>query len=340
VNRRIVLAARPTGVPGAEHFRLEERSVPTPAAGQALLRTIYLSLDPYMRELMNEVRPVYAPSIVIGETMAGGTVSRVVASRNPRFREGQLVLAQAGWQDYAVSDGSDLRSLDGMSHPSFALGGLGMTGFTAYVGILDIGQPKKHETVVVAAAAGAVGSIVGQIARIKGARVVGIAGGPDKCRYAVEELGFDECVDRRDPNFAQRLAYACPNGVDVYFETVGGAVFDAVLPLLNIGARVPVCGNIAHYNDNSAPVGLDRLPKLISTVLQKRIRLQGLVILDHYPNRFESFRHEMGHWVNTGEVKLREAEVAGLENAPSVFARLLAGETLGKVIVRVAELGK
>ncbi len=290
-----------------------------------------------MRELMNEVRPVYAPSVVVGEPMPGATVSRVIASRNPRFRVGEWVLANAGWQDYALSDGNDLMSLGEMSHPPHALGGLGMTGFTAYVGLLDIGRPKPGETIVVAAATGAVGSVVGQIARLKGQRVVGIAGGADKCRYAIDELGFSDCVDRRDPQFSRRLADACPNGIDVYFENVGGEVFDAVLPLLNIGARVPVCGNIAHYNDLKAPAGPDRLPKLISTLLQKRIRLEGFVILDHYGDRFETFRREMSEWVQAGHVALREHSVEGLENAPAAFAGLLAGRNLGKVVVRVAE---
>ena len=338
MNRRIVLAERPKGMPDARHFRLEETEVPTPRAGQVLLQTIYLSLDPYMRELMNEVPPVYAPSVRIGEPMVGATVSRVVTSENPRFRVGELVLANAGWQDYALSDGSDLMALGEIPDPSFALGGLGMTGFTAYVGLLDIGAPKAGETVVVAAATGAVGSMVGQIARVKGARVIGIAGGANKCRHAIEVLGFHDCIDRRDPSFAQRLADACPQGIDVYFENVGGAVFDAVLPLLNIGARVPVCGNIAHYNDIAAPAGPDRLPKLISTVLQKRLRVQGLVILDHYGERFDTFRREMSAWVDAGQVTLREDRVDGLENAPAAFAGLLAGANLGKVVVRVTAL--
>jgi NADPH-dependent curcumin reductase len=336
MNRRIVLAARPNGAPTERSFRLEATSVPSPAEGQVLLQTVYLSLDPYMRELMNEVPPAYAPSVVLGEPMPGATVSRVVVSRNSRFRADELVLAATGWQDYALSDGNDLTSLGEMAHPSYALGGLGMTGFTAYVGLLDIGRPKAGETVVVAAATGAVGSVVGQVARIKGARVVGIAGGAQKCRYAIDELGFTDCIDRHDAAFATHLANACPNGIDVYFENVGGAVFDAVLPLLNNGARVAVCGNIAHYNDGAAPAGPDRLPKLISTVLQKRIHMQGLVILDHYGQRFEAFRHEMSNWVTTGKVKLLEERVEGLENAAPAFAGLLAGRNLGKVIVRVS----
>jgi hypothetical protein len=190
--------------------------------------------------------------------------------------------------------------------------------------------------VVVAAATGAVGSIVGQIARIKGAHVIGIAGSANKCRHAIENLGFDRCFDRHDPQLAKQLADACPRGIDVYFENVGGAVFDAVLPLLNIDARVPVCGNIAHYNDSAPATGPDRLPKLISTVLQKRIRLQGFVILDHYAGRFEHFRRDMTRWVDGGQVKLSEDIIDGLENAPAAFARLLAGRNLGKVVVRVA----
>jgi NADPH-dependent curcumin reductase CurA len=339
VNRRVVLAARPRGLPTPQHFRMEEAAVPTPNEGQVLLRTLYLSLDPYMREVMNEIGPTYASSVRLGEPMVGGTVNRVVVSRHPQFRSGDLVLGNAGWQEYVLSDGQDLLPLGEMAQPSLALGGLGMPGFTAYVGVLDIGRPKSGETLVVAAATGAVGAIVGQIAKLKGARVVGIAGGADKCRYAIEELGFDVCLDRRDERLAECLAAACPNGIDVYFENVGGAVFDAVLPLLNIAARVPVCGVIAHYNDDAPPPGPDRLPKMMSTVLQKRIRMQGLIILDHYADRFDAFRRDMGEWVGAGRVKLREERVDGLENAPSAFIGLLEGRNFGKVVVRVADEG-
>ncbi|WP_438009691.1 NADP-dependent oxidoreductase [Sorangium sp. So ce321] len=337
VNRRIVLAARPRGLPTPQDFRLEHTAVPTPGEGQVLLRTLYLSLDPYMREVMNEIGPAYAPSVRLGEPMVGGTVNRVVASRHPQFRAGDLVLGRAGWQDYALSYGQDLVPLGEMAQPSLALGGLGMPAFTAYVGLLDIGRPRPGETVVVAAATGAVGAVVGQIARLQGARVVGVAGGADKCRWAVEELGFDVCLDRRDPRLAQRLAAACPDGIDVYFENVGGAVFDAVLPLLNLGARVPVCGVIAHYNDDAPPPGPDRLPKTMSTVLQKRIRMQGIVILDHYADRFDAFRRDMGAWVDAGQVKLREDRVDGLESAPAAFIGLLEGRNFGKLVVRVAD---
>jgi NADPH-dependent curcumin reductase CurA len=335
VNRRLLLAARPRGLPTLQDFRLDEAAVPTPGDGQVLLRTLYLSLDPYMRNLMDEIAPVYAQPIELGQPVAGGTVSRVVASRHPRFREGELVLGSAGWQDYALSDGQGLTPLGEMAQPSQALGALGMPAFTAYVGLLDIGRPRPGETVVVAAATGAVGATVGQIARLKGARVVGIAGGPDKCRYAVEELGFNACLDRRDPRLAEHLAAACPDGIDVYFENVGGAVLDAVLPLLNVGARVPVCGFIAHYNDEELPPGPNRLPLLLSTLLQKRIGMQGFIILDHYAERFDAFRRDMGAWVAAGKVKLREDVVDGLENAPAAFIGLLEGRNFGKLVVRV-----
>lgn len=336
VNRRFVLAARPRGVPVPQDFRLEKTSVPAPGAGQMLLQTLYLSLDPYMRNVMEEVGPVYAPSVALGQTMVGGTVSRVVASSHPSYQVGDLVLGSVGWQDYAISDGGGLTPLGDMQQPSQALGILGMPAFTAYVGLLDIGQPKAGETVVVAAATGAVGAVVGQIARVKGARVVGIAGGLDKCRYAVEELGFDTCLDRHDPQFHGALAAACPDGIDVYFENVGGDVFDAVLPLLNIGARVPVCGVIAHYNDGQAMRGPDRLPKMMSAVLEKRIRVEGFIILDHYGDRFEAFSRDMTEWIRTGNVKQREHLVEGLENAPAAFIGLLQGDNFGKVVVAVA----
>jgi len=337
VNRRITLAAHPRGLPTPQDFRIETEAVPTPAEGQVLLRTLYLSVDPYMRNLMEAVGPGYAPPVALGTTMVGGTVSRVVASRNAKVPIGELVLANAGWQDYVLSDGSDLLAIGDMVRPSLALGGLGMTGFTAYVGLLDIGKPKAGETVAVAAATGAVGAVVGQLAKLKGARVVGIAGGADKCRHAVEVLGFDACIDRHDPRFAELLAAACPGGVDVYFENVGGAVFDTVLPLLNIGARVPVCGFISHYNDADRPAGPDRLPGLMATLLARRIHMQGFIILDHYGERFDTFRREMAEWIAAGRVKLQEDLVDGLERAPDALIRLLQGGNFGKVVVRVAQ---
>lgn len=337
VNRRIVLARRPRGAPTPEDFRLETGPVPEPGEGQVLTRTLHLSLDPYMREVMNAVPPVYASSVPVGGPMVGGTVGRVVASRNPAFAEGGLVLGNGGWQDYALSDGRDLTPLEETARPSQALGVLGMPAFTAHVGLLDIGRPAPGETVVVAAATGAVGGMVGQIARLKGARVVGIVGGEDKRRYLLDELGFDVGLDRNAPGFAEALAAACPDGIDVYFENVGGAVFDAVLPLLNIGARVPVCGVIAHYNDAGRPPRPDPLPDLLKAVLQKRILMQGIVILDHYGPRHDAFQREMGAWVEAGLVKAREHVVEGLENAPGGLIDLLEGRNFGKTVVRIAD---
>ena len=328
--------SRPVGAPTADNFRLEEDAVPVPSAGQVLLRTLYLSLDPYMRGRMSH-EPSYAAPVAVGEVMVGGTVSRVEASRHPDFQPGDLVLGYSGWQDYALYYGTGLTKLDaGMSHPSIALGVLGMPGFTAYMGLLDIGQPKAGETVVVAAASGGVGSIVGQIAKLKGCRVVGIAGGATKCRYVVEELGFDACIDRHSTDFARQLAAACTKGIDVYFENVGGAVFDAVLPLLNVSARIPLCGLISQYNDTSLPPGPDRLGLLTRTLLTKRIKMQGFIIFDDYLHRYGEFFSQMSDWLKEGKIKFREDIVDGLENAPQAFIGLLEGRNFGKLVIRVA----
>jgi len=336
VNRRIVLAQRPRGAPVPADFHLEQAAISEPAEGQLLLQTMYLSLDPYMRGRMSDAES-YAPPLALGDVMVGGTVSRVVASRNPQFRQGELVLGFDGWQEYALSDGSDLTPLGDAPHPSYALSVLGMPGFTAYHALLKIGQPKAGETVVVAAASGAVGSVLGQIAKIKGARVVGIAGGVDKCRYVVDELGFDACLDRRDSEFARRLAAACPDGIDIYHESVGGPVFDAVLPLLNDHARIPVSGSIAHYNEKGISARPDRLPQLLSALVFRRLRVQGFIILDHYADGYPEFQRDMSAWVAASRVKLREDVVAGLENAPAALIGLLEGRNFGKVVVRVAD---
>lgn len=336
VNRRIVLAERPKGMPTTANFRLEQVAVPRPTDGEVLLRTIYLSLDPYMRGRMSDA-PSYAVPVEVGAVMVGGTVSRVVESRHPDFKAGDLVQAGAGWQDYSISNGTGVLKLDpDMPRPSYAVGVLGMPGFTAYMGLLDIGAPKPGETVVVAAATGAVGSAVGQIAKIKGARTIGIAGGPEKCAYAVREFGFEQCLDHRDPNFPKLLAAACPNGIDVYFENVGGAVFDAVWPLLNTFARIPVCGVISRYNATELPPGPDRWPLVQSTLLWKRIRMQGFIITD-YSARIGEFRRDMTQWVKEGRVKSREDIVDGLENAPRAFLGLLEGKNFGKLVVKVGD---
>ena len=336
VNRRIVLASRPVGAPGPENFRLEEVPVPQVSAGEVLVRNLYLSLDPYMRGRMSDAASYSAP-VAIDAVMGGGTVGRVAQSRHPGFNEGDLVLAFGNWQDYALSDGSDLSKLPAnMAHPSHALSVLGMPGFTAWYGLLRIGEPKPGETVVVAAASGAVGSVVGQIAKLKGCRVVGIAGGEEKCRFVVDELGFDACIDRRVPDFPRWLKAAVPQGVDVYFENVGGAVFDAVLPLLNVHARIPLCGLIAAYNATALPEGPNRMPVLQRALLVKRARMQGFIITDHYASDYAAFARDMNGWVAEGRIKIREDMVDGLENAQRAFAGMLDGENFGKVVVRIA----
>lgn len=336
VNHRIVLNSRPVGMPTADNFRFEETLVPDLVPGQVLLRTLYLSLDPYMRGRMSDA-PSYAPPVALGAVMVGGTVSLVEASENPDFQPGDRVLGASGWQTYAVSDGSGLTKLDPtLTHPSLALGVLGMPGFTAYMGLLDIGQPQAGETVVVAAASGAVGSVVGQIARIKGCRAVGIAGGAEKCRFVVEELGFDACIDHHGADFATDLKAACPKGIDVYFESVGGAVFDAVLPLLNTRARIPLCGLIAHYNDTAPAPGPDRLALLTSTLLKKRIRMQGFIIFEDYGDRYPEFVSHMRLWLQSGQIKYREQIVEGLKETPAAFIGQLAGQNFGKLIVQVS----
>lgn len=334
-NRRIVLARRRRGEPQADDFRLERTAVPVPGPGEVLLRTRFLSLDPYMRGRMSDA-PSYAPPVAIDAVMTGQTVSAVEASNNADFPVGELVLANAGWQDYGLSDGHDLVRIDAaMARPSYALGVLGMPGLTAYVGLLDLGQPQPGETVAVAAATGAVGSLVGQIAKLKGCRVVGIAGGHDKCGYAVHALGFDACLDHREPDLAGRLATAAPKGIDVYFESVGGAVLQAVVPLLNVGARVPLCGLIAWYNLEQAPEGPDRTPQLLSAVLRRRIKIQGFIIFDHY-QRLPAFRDDMTAWLADGRVKYREEVIDGLASAPGGLIGLLRGENFGKLVVRVS----
>ena len=333
-NRQIVLASRPAGAPTAATFRVEQGLMPVPGRGEILLRTVFLSLDPYMRGRMND-GPSYVPPIGLGEVMGGGTVSRVVASDHPKFRLGDWVLGDSGWQDYAVSDGTTSTVLTGLKQPSWALGVLGMPGLTAYVGLLDIGQPKPGDTLVVAGATGAVGAVVGQIAKLKGCRVVGIAGGAVKCRAATIDLGMDDCVDHRGEDLPGRLRAACPKGIDVYFENVGGAVFDAVMPLLNVDARVPVCGLISHYNDTVRSPGPDRLPLLMGTLLRSRIKMQGFIVSDHYAERHVAFTRDMAAWLASGSVTYREDVVDGLENAPAAMIGLLEGKNFGKLVVRV-----
>ncbi|HAS6071804.1 TPA: zinc-binding dehydrogenase [Vibrio vulnificus] len=333
-NRQIVLASRPVGAPTAENFALTQSDIPTPAQGEILLRSVYLSLDPYMRGRMSDAKS-YAEPVGIDEVMVGGTVCQVEASNHAEFEVGEWVLAYTGWQDYAISNGEGLIKLGKQpSHPSYALGVMGMPGFTAYMGLLDIGQPKEGDTLVVAAATGAVGSMVGQIGKLKGCRVIGIAGGEEKCQFAKDTLGFDECIDHKAADFAEQLAKVCHNGIDIYFENVGGKVFDAVMPLLNTGARIPLCGLISQYNATSLPEGPDRMSMLMAQLLIKRIKMQGFIIFDDYGHRYGEFAADMTQWLAQGKIHYREHLVQGLENAPDAFIGLLEGKNFGKMVVQ------
>ncbi|MEI5639308.1 MULTISPECIES: NADP-dependent oxidoreductase [unclassified Pseudoalteromonas] len=334
-NRQLTLASRPHGAPKHENFQLQHSEIPTPKAGEVLLRTVFLSLDPYMRGRMSDAKS-YAEPVAVGDVMVGGTVCRVEQSNNPKFAKGDWVLAMAGWQDYSLSDGSELLKLDNnITKPSYSLGVLGMPGLTAYMGLMDIGQPKAGETVVVAAATGAVGSLVGQIAKLQGCKVVGIAGGSEKCRYASEELGFDACIDHRSDNFAEQLANACDAGIDVYFENVGGKVFDAVMPLLNSSARIPVCGLISQYNATELPEGPDRMSALMAMLLVKRIKMQGFIVFDDYGHRYQEFSDAMVPWLQAGKIKYKEHLVDGMDNTVDAFIGLLEGKNFGKLVVRL-----
>jgi NADPH-dependent curcumin reductase CurA len=338
INRRICLAARPVGEPVPGDFALVETPIPVPGPGEILLQTLWLSLDPYMRGRMNAGKS-YAPPVALGKVMVGGTVSRVLASNQEGFRPGDFVEGRTGWQEYALATGRELRRVDPALAPlSTALGVLGMPGMTAYTGLLTIGRPEPGETVVVAAASGAVGSLVGQIARLKGARAIGIAGGPAKCDYVVSELGFDACLDHRSPTLPADLAAACPEGIDVYFENVGGAVWEAVLPLLNPFARIPVCGLIAHSNATRLPEGPNLVPALMRAVLSNRLTLRGFIVGD-FADQQEEFLTDVGAWLRTGQIRHREDIVDGLESAPAAFIGLLQGRNFGKALVRVAAEG-
>ena len=336
-NRQLTLAARPVGAPKTSDFALQETAIPQPKAGEVLLRTVFLSLDPYMRGRMSDAES-YADPVAIGQPMVGGTVSRVQISQHPDYQVGDWVLSYSGWQDYALSNGEGLIKLDPTQvPPSYALGVLGMPGFTAYMGLLDIGQPQPGETIVVAAATGAVGAMVAQIGKLKGCRVVAIAGGKEKCAYALEKLGVDFCIDHKAEDFAEQLANACADGIDVYFESVGGKVLDAVLPLLNTGARIPVCGLISQYNATDLPNGPDRLGLLMGTILIKRLTVKGFIIFDDYAHRYQEFAQQMAAWLREGKIHYREQIVDGLENAPQAFMGLLQGENFGKLVIRVGE---
>ena len=336
INRRIVLAQRPTGLPDENTLRLETVPVPEPGDGEMLLRTVYLSLDPYMRGRMNDAKS-YAEPVGIGEVMTGQVVAVVERSNLDGFAPGDHVLAGSGWQDYALSDGREVVNLgQNPEHPSWALGILGMPGYTAHAGLLRIGEPRPGETVVVAAASGPVGATVGQIARIKGCRVVGVAGGAEKCAHVVENLGFDACIDHRADDFAKQLRAACPDGIDVYFENVGGKVLYAVLPLLNPHARVPVCGVVAWYNLAGLPEGPDFGPMIMGTILRMKVKMQGFIIFDSFPaSAYQDFVRDMTGWLAEGKIHYKEQLVEGLEQAPGALNDLLLGRSFGKMVVKV-----
>jgi NADPH-dependent curcumin reductase CurA len=327
-NRQWLLASRPRGPVEASNFRLVEGQVPALRDGQLLVKVLYLSLDPYMRARMDEARS-YAPSQKLDEVMIGGTVGEVVESRNPRWRPGQVVVGTGGWQEYFVSDGGGLLGVDARSlSPSVYLGAVGMPGITAWYGLRRICQPKAGETVVVSAASGAVGSAAGQLARLAGARAVGVAGGPAKCQYAVKELGLDACVDYKAADFREAFKAATPQGIDAVFENVGGAVLEASLSRMNAFGRVAVCGLIAGYD------GQDIAIRNARSILTNRLTVQGFIVTDHMDLWPEAMK-ELGALVSQGKLRYRETVAQGIESAPGAFIGLLRGENLGKQLVRM-----
>ncbi|SJN25120.1 MULTISPECIES: NADP-dependent oxidoreductase [Psychrobacter] len=337
-NRQIKLASRPQGEPKAENFDLVTSDIPSPNDNEMLLRTVYLSLDPYMRGRMSDAKS-YADPLAVGDVIMGGTVAQVVESNIDKFAVGDLVVSNSGWQDYSVSNGEGVLKLDkDMENPSYGLGVLGMPGFTGYMGLTDIGKPQKGETLVVAAATGPVGATVGQVGKQYGTRTVGVAGGKEKCDFAVNELGFDICIDHKAEDFAEQLKAACPDGIDIYYENVGGHVFDAVMPLLNAHARIPVCGLVAQYNATDLPEGKDRLSVLTGLILSRRLTIKGFIIFEEYGDHYPEFLETMSKWVESGDVKTKEYIAEGLDNAPDAFVRMLNGDNFGKTVVKIADV--
>lgn len=330
-NTRVVLANRPEAEPSPSDFRVEEAPIPDVDDGQVLLRTIYVSLDPYMRGRMRDVETYTEPQS-LDEVMEGGAVGQVTESRHEDFEPGDFVLSQTGWQEYAVADGEQLTEVSPEYAPlSYYLGILGMPGLTAYVGLLDIGQPEPEETVLVSAASGAVGSVVGQIARIQGCHVVGIVGTDEKCQYITGELGYDAAINRRTRDIDEALGETCPDGVDVYFDNVGGDILKTTLWHLNPHARIPLCGLIAEYNEPEPPPGPNLTPVLIN-----RVKIQGFIVRDHV-DRQPDFVEDVGGWVADGKITYKEDIVRGLENAPDAFLKLFDGSKFGKLAVQVSE---
>ncbi len=333
VNRQIILAARPEGLPNETDFKLVEAPMPKLGEGQFLVKINYLSVDPYMRGRISEIKS-YAEPVAIGDVMVGGTVGRVIDSRHQDYNQGDVVVGYFGWQEYAVSDGAEVQRFDTSLAPmSTALGVLGMPGMTAYFGMLEIGQPKSGETVFVSGAAGAVGSLVGQIAKIQGCRVVGSAGTREKVDWLLEDLGFDAAFNYKETgDYVAKLKEVCPEGIDVYFDNVGGKLTDAVFLHINEKARVVVCGQIDQYNVTRLPRG----PRFLWHLIVKRARVEGFLVFD-FAERYSEGQQQIAEWIKAGKVKYRETIVDGLENAPRAFIGLFSGENLGKQLVRVAE---
>ena len=331
MNRQILLASRPDGLPKETDFQISETAIPQPSGGQCLIRILYMSVDPYMRGRIRD-RKSYAPPVGLGDVMVGGAVGEVLESRGTPFSSGDIVVGALGWQEYAVADGKELRKVDRGAAPiSTSLGVLGMPGITAYFGLLDICDPQPGETVVISAAAGAVGSAVGQIAKIKGCRAVGIAGSDEKVRHLIEDLGFDAAFNYKTPgDTGGKLREYCPEGVDVYFDNVGGAITDAVFPLLNTKSRVSVCGQISQYNLEEAELG----PRLLWHLIVKRAKVQGFLVFD-YQDRYDAGLAQLGDWVRGGKLKYRERIAEGIENAPRAFIEMLSGKNIGKQLVKL-----
>ncbi|MBD2120435.1 NADP-dependent oxidoreductase [Trichocoleus sp. FACHB-262] len=336
INRQLRLAARPVGDIKESDFEYREEPIPSPQEGEILVRTIYLSLDPTNRIWMSDMEQ-YMPPVEIGEVMRGAIIGVVEESKNQNVKQGDLVSGLLGWQDYAIAEGNSGFSLVRLPDPlpcplTAFMGPLGLTGCTAYFGLLDVGQAKAGETVVVSAAAGAVGSIVGQIAKIKGCRVVGITGSDEKCRWLVEELGFDAAINYKTVDLESAIAQACPDGIDVYFDNVGGSILDAVLTKINLHARIPLCGLISAYNATEPVPG----PYNYSQILTKRVRVQGFIILDYIPRWSEAIS-DLGQWLSQGKIKYALEVVEGLENAPEAILKLFDGNKKGKLVIKVSE---
>lgn len=333
MNKQVVLASRPTGMPTEGNFKLTETPIPQLNDGEFLAQTLYLSMDPYMRGRMSD-RASYTRPVSIGEVMEGAIVGRVLASRNGKFREGDIVEGSLGWQTHVISSGKGVRKIDPALAPiSTALGVLGMPGLTAYFALLDLGKPKAGETVVVSAASGAVGALVGQIAKIKGCRAVGTAGSPAKVDYCVKELGYDACINyRTSKDLAADLKAACPNGIDVYFDNVGGPVTDNVFPLLNLRGRVVICGQISQYNLDKPEMG----PRVFWHLIRTRGRVEGFLIWD-YADRYKEGLTQLAAWIKEGKIKYKEDITDGIENAPRKLIGLLKGENFGKAVIKVAD---